>query len=278
VSIRLAPGVEPQRAIAEIKQLVGDRASAVRATSRHPVDQRNDYVRWTADAEVHLTSVLDRRDAQAFFGSPRHRDICSMPPGNQLTTLIYAEVDALVRDLQNAQDYLEGHLRRMRAAPGVPVVVDSNVLLQCQRLDNVNWQAELMGEARVMVPLRVIEEIDAKKYGDSKRLRSIARELLPWVDGLFPTGEPGPVPLRGDATIELILAERPRYRPDDADEEVLEVAHDVLRFAGDVRLLTADTGMRIRARSEGLGVLFVPKQWRRPTGDEDQPVSPDSLR
>ena len=44
-----------------------------------------------------------------------------------------------------------------------------------------------------MVPLRVIEEIDAKKYGDSKRLRSVARGLLSWIDGLFGAGYPGPV-------------------------------------------------------------------------------------
>jgi hypothetical protein len=43
----------------------------------------------------------------------------------------------------------------------------------------------------------------------------------------------------------------------------------VLRFAGTVKAMTADTGMRVRARSEGLGVLFVPKQWRRPTGDAE---------
>lgn len=147
------------------------------------------------------------------------------------------------------------------------------MLLQCQRLDNVNWRAELKGAARVMVPLRVIEEIDAKKYGDTKRLRSVARELLPWVDSLFPSGDPGPVRLRDDATIELVLAERPRFRPSDADEEVLDVAHDVLRYGGEVKVLTADTGMRVRARSEGLGVLFVPAGWRRPAGDADPAVS-----
>jgi predicted ribonuclease YlaK len=141
------------------------------------------------------------------------------------------------------------------------------VLLQCQRLDNVNWRQELKDEARVIVPLRVIDEIDSKKYGDSKRLRSIARELLPWIDSLFPNGDPGPVPLRDDATIELALAERPRYRPSDADEEVLDLAQDVARFAGKVKLMTADTGMRIRARSERLSVLFVPAAWRRPVGD-----------
>ena len=191
-----------------------------------------------------------------------------MPPGNQLTTLIYAEVDVLMRDLQEAVDDLERYWRRMRRSPGFPVVVDSNVLLECQRLDSVAWPVEV-GEARVMVPLRVIEEIDAKKYGDSKRLRGVARELLPWIDSLFPGGDPGPVRIkegRGD-TIELLLADRPRFRPTDADEEVLQVAHEVARFAGRVKVMTADTGMRVRARHEGLDVLRVPDEWLRIRGD-----------
>ena len=57
-----------------------------------------------------------------------------MPADNQLTTLISADVDAKTRDLEEAVAYRRGHLARMRAAPGFPVVVDSNVLLQCQRL------------------------------------------------------------------------------------------------------------------------------------------------
>ena len=199
-----------------------------------------------------------------------------MPPGNQITTLIYAEVEALMRDMQEALDDLEGHVMRMRAGPGFPVVVDSNVLLQCQRLDNVNWKAELKTRARVMVPLRIIEEIDAKKYGPSKRLRSISRELLPWVDSLFPGGDPGPVRLRGRCDDRVGSRRSPRFRPSDADEEVLEVAHDVARYAGEAKVLTADTGMRVRARSEGLGVLFVPAGWRRSAGDEDPAASPAS--
>jgi hypothetical protein len=35
------------------------------------------------------------------------------------------------------------------------------------------------------------------------------------------------VPLAEGATIELILAERPRHRPNSADDEILEVAHDI---------------------------------------------------
>jgi len=269
VRVRLAPGVEPEAAIALLNQLAGNVSTAVRPTSQHPVDQRDDYERWARSAEAQLKSVVRREDAEAFFDNQRHRDIYLMPLGNHLTALIYSELKAKTRAFEDAAAYLQGHVGRMRAAPGFPVVVDSNVLLQCQRLDNVNWQKELNAEARVMVPLRVIEEIDAKKYGDSKRLRSVARELLPWIDSLFLSGDPGPVKLTDSATIELLLTDRPRYRPSDADEEVLDVAYDVLHFAGSVKVMTADTGMRVRARHEGLDVLYVPKEWLRISRDAE---------
>lgn len=63
--------------------------------------------------------------------------------------------------------------------------------------------------------------------------------------------------------IELLLTDRPRFRPSDADEEVLDVAHEVLRFAGRAKVMTADTGMRVRARHEGLDVLRIPDAWLR---------------
>jgi rRNA-processing protein FCF1 len=266
--VRLAPGVAPERAIATINEIAGNRAAATPPGVPLPSTQRMNYVRWATNAEAQLVSVLHRDDARAFFDSPRHRDICSMLPDDHVITLINAEVDGTAHALRETSAYLQGQLSRLRAGPGCPVIVDSNVLLQCQRLDNVAWRPQLKDEARLMVPLRVMEELDAKKYGDSKRLRGIARELLPWVDSLFPDGTPGPVPLRADATIELVIAERPRYRPADADEEVLDLTHEVVRFVGAAKLMTADTGMRIRARSEGLDVLYIPAEWRRSTGDD----------
>ena len=107
--VRLAPGVEPERAIAEIKQLGGSRATAVRSDLRpHPSDMREDYVQWSTNAEVLLASVLRREDAQAFFDNPRHRDICSMPADNQLATLIHAELDAKTNGLNEAAVELRG--------------------------------------------------------------------------------------------------------------------------------------------------------------------------
>jgi rRNA-processing protein FCF1 len=250
----------------ELDQLLGNFAAARPPATANP---RDAYVRWTTDAELRLRTILHPEDAREFFSRDRHRDVCTMPLGNQLMFLLNAELDALRHDLTDAVGYLKRHRDRMRAGAGFPIVVDTMVLLQSQRLDQVKWAPVVGDEARVMVPLRVIEEIEDKKYSDSKRLRKRARGLLPWIDHRFPEDFSGPVPLTEHATIELILAERPRYRPNSADDEILEVAQDVLQFAGRVKVLTGDTGMRGRARAEGLDLLPLPDDWQLPADDDD---------
>ncbi len=226
-------------------------------------------MQWAMNTQARLESVLRREDAGAFFDTPRHRDICSAFVGDHLTPMVNWELDAKRRDLEETVIFLERHRDRIRAAPGFPVVLDTNVLLQCQRLDQVKWTPVVNEAARVMIPLRVLEEIEDKKYSDSKRLRSRARGLLPWIDERFADDSPGPVRLTDGATIELVLAERPRYRPQSADDEILEVAHDVLQFAGRVKVLTEDKGMRGRARAERLEVVRTPKDWLLPPDNDE---------
>jgi len=259
VRVRLAAGTDPDRAITELNQLIGNFAAAIPPNTASP---RDAFVRWATDAELRLRTILHPNDAGSFFSRDRYRDIRSMTPGNQIMFLIQAEVDALRHDLTEALEYLKRHRDRMRASAGLPIVIDTMVLLQCQRLDQVKWSPVVGEEARVMIPLRVIDEIEEKKYSDSKRLRGRARRVTPWIDKHFAEDSPGPVPLTEGATIELIVAEEPRYRPDSADDEILAVARDVLKFAGRMKIMTGDTGMRVRARTEGLDVLRLPDEWR----------------
>jgi hypothetical protein len=263
VQVRLAPGVAPERAIAEIKQIAGGNASAIKPVSRHhPVDQRDDYVRWSTTTQAQLESVLRREDAQSFFSSARHLAILSMSPGNQLTPLIYAELNATATALGEAAAYLEHHADRMRRAPGLPILPDTNVWLHCQRLDKVNWTAELKEDARVIMPVRVIEELDARKYSRDEVLQRRARKRLPWLNSLFPEGDRGPVMLRKDATLELFMSEAQRQRPADGDEEILDVCDDVREFTGRGKLLTGDSAMLLRARTRGIDVMLVPEDWK----------------
>ena len=64
-------------------------------------------------------------------------------------------------------------------------MLDTNILLQYQEPSKVRWRDVLRVESvRLIVPLRVVEELDAKKYSASKRLAERARVLLPRLEEL----------------------------------------------------------------------------------------------
>lgn len=62
-------------------------------------------------------------------------------------------------------------LRALRDRKGVPVVLDTNVLMHYHRPDRVLW-AEAIGCApvRLVLPICVLDELDNKKYADSDRM------------------------------------------------------------------------------------------------------------
>jgi predicted ribonuclease YlaK len=103
---------------------------------------------------------------------------------------------------------------------------------------------------RLIVPLRVVEELDAKKYGRSDVLAQRARDVLPWLEATI-LRDGGVV--RADTTIEVPIDSARRERPDDADREVLDECHELREFGGqDVTLITGDTSLRLRAHAAGI--------------------------
>lgn len=261
--MRLLPGAGLDGAIRLLNTLAQNAYGAASPPGiSHPVELQDAYVRWAVECERQLVGVISREDVDRFFGNPRHRDICAMPPGNQLRTMVSGEIDAKAKELRDLAAELTRARQRMARATGYSTVIDSNLLLECKRLDQIKW-AEVIGQpqARVMVPLRVVEELDAKKIDPKDRLRETARSVLPWLERLFDNvHDCGPVPL-GDpdkSTIEIILADRPRYRPSDADEEVLDVYNEVRVLSGhSATLVTMDHAMRLRARAEGAHVVVM---------------------
>jgi hypothetical protein len=138
--------------------------------------------------------------------------------------------------------------------------------LHYQRPDSVNW-TEVVGEsARLIVPLRVLEELDAKKYEAPRpETRQAARNALSWLEQLFEGPGTGPVPIgsQGDTTLEIYLSDRPRWRPDDADEEILQVCHEVRMLNGRAKVVTGDNGFRLRTRAMGEEVCDMPDRYLR---------------
>jgi predicted ribonuclease YlaK len=143
-------------------------------------------------------------------------------------------------------------------------VLDTHVLLHYQPVDQIPWPAVLGAQSvRLVIPLRVIEEIDAKKYARAANLAKRARNVLPSLERLVgPAGAPGR--LTQEVTIEVPVETGPRYRPEDADEEILETCRELEQFTGQhVTLVTGDTAMRLRAQANAIPTRELPDNYAR---------------
>jgi predicted ribonuclease YlaK len=117
---------------------------------------------------------------------------------------------------------------------------------------------------RLIVPLRVIEELDILKYDRRRQDRAErARRILPQLEAIVGTAG-APSELRPGTTIEVLIEPTPRYRPTDADEEILETCRELQQYESrPVYLVTADTAMRLRAQALNLRVVRMPSEYSR---------------
>ena len=72
-----------------------------------------------------------------------------------------------------------------------------------------------------------------------------------------------PVELKPGVTIEVPLDDGPRRRERDADQEVLDLCQDLQAVKTPVVLVTADTGMSLRANGYSIRVCCMPQRYRR---------------
>jgi predicted ribonuclease YlaK len=147
------------------------------------------------------------------------------------------------------------------------VVLDTNVLLHYQPPWQVDWTAVLgsAGPVRLVLPLRVIEELDERKYRDREKIAQRARDLLSELWKVLSPSKGGPAPLGGKPgiTVEVFLDDEPRRHTLDADAEILEECRTLKAVGCPVSLVTADTGLSIRASALGIAVVPMPDKYLR---------------
>lgn len=242
---------------------------------------RDDYLTWIDEVEICLTGITDdhlpvlelftdQYWAIRAFSSDWHAVSDPRP-----LQLVYAEVSRQLARLRRLLDDLNARRERASAAAGSLTVLDTNVLLHYLPVEQIAW-AEVVGrdDVRLVVPLRVIEEIDAKKYARRSELATRARNLLPALERhLGQAGAPGRV--ADTVTIEVPIDPGPRNRPEDADEEVLNTCRELsLLSSHEVTLVTGDTGMRLRAQALGLKTGLMPEKYLRGGPDRTEITSP----
>jgi predicted ribonuclease YlaK len=126
-------------------------------------------------------------------------------------------------------------------------------------------------EVRLVLPLRVVEELDERKYAGRGDLADRARRLLSALWALLEPTKGAPAALVAGVTIELPVDDGPRRRTLDADEEVLAECSTLAAVGAPVTLVTGDCGMSLRAAGRGLPVARMPEKYLRvqPKAPED---------
>jgi hypothetical protein len=194
-----------------------------------------------------------------------------------------AEIENQVQALTQARAELV-ELKKLAARPGLPIVYDTNMLIHWRRPSEISWREVLKdrGEAgaagRLVVPLRVVDELDRQKYGEG-RLADRATNALRYLYEALKDTDPGqPTSIRNDATLEIWIDTD--ERGEDADLAILRCAADLTTLHPSVgaRVLTGDLGMRLRAQHMDLKVLQLPDSYRKPTKSsaESTPVAGDT--
>ncbi|GLW58137.1 PIN domain-containing protein [Kitasatospora phosalacinea] len=185
------------------------------------------------------------------------------------TGMLHLEVERQVEAMQDALTRLEA-LRTYIEHPGLPVLYDTNMLNHWAQPSDVPWRKVLKDQGvevnlvRLVVPLRVIDELDRQKDGGGDLGRK-AGTAIRFLERTLGTVVPGtPVSLRPDeATLEVWPGDD--YRGLDTDLAILRCAADfaALRPDGDVYVLTNDTGMHLRARQQNLATLRLPDEYKK---------------
>jgi hypothetical protein len=260
--LRLRDGVQPRRAKEDLQERITRSERIVPAALQNALMLRDGYLQWVEDVEVMLHGLTDESDALMALQTSRYaliRGISDVSIAASPWALVQAEVRFQKSWLEQLLVDLRERSRRAEAAGGDFAVIDTNIALHYQTPPAIPWNEVIdRSPVRLVVPLRVIEELDARKYHhDSKRAERARSALKEVSEVLKPAGTPGP--LRDQVTIEVPVDPGPRDRPADADREILDTCHELRQFSDrEVTLVTADTGMRLRAEAEGIRFAAMP--------------------
>lgn len=266
--MRLARGVcidEASRRLAEV-------IAKLEKLEHSPLE--TEYLAWADTCESSLRAVFAEPDitarlhTQRYFYLYRHHsadekwvntnvavpDPTGQEAASQLTFL--KSVAAQVK-----------RLRELSERPGPVLVYDTNSLMHYQPPDMIAWAALAQRTARLVVPLVVVDELDRKQHEGSTKMSQRARQALRALDQTLDgtqLGMAAPVPGCPNVTLEILMDEAGHTRAASADDEIIERSELLAQITGaPVTVVTADTGMRLRAQAAGLKALQLPENYRK---------------
>jgi hypothetical protein len=236
-----------------------------------PSIRRDAWLRWWSAADAQLRNLFTDGDLAASLAvsADKVRDVNldALP-----FMVLNRESDVWDERLGQVIDALKA-LKPFIERPGVIIVPDTSAFLEGEYFTDLDWQA-LAGTAepvRLVVPVLVVEELDAHKRGrDRQRDRAVSVLRRLWELGGSAPEQVAVIPGRR-VTVEVFLDGPWHARRPVNDDEIIERAVAAGEITGrEVLLAAADFAMLYRAAAAGLKAVLVP----RPGEEHAEPARP----
>lgn len=283
----LREGATAQTAVDSI-----DHALRILSSARsHGPDEtmRDSFVRAHDEMESQLANAFERGAVRELLHSQRYWYMLENPMARGAMLLlrpmnmaVNQECDSLDAALRTVREAFTA-LTRWLSKPGLLTLIDTNVLMNCQPIDQIDWNVELMPYGvtrstppRLIVPLSVIDEVDRKKFEGGPTPRERAAKAIASIRGLragSSADQTAEIKAAGGsvATLEIPRDDVGRTRLLSTDDELIDFGAFLRRAGGsqDVVLVTRDYGAELRADRHGLKVVwlddkYVKKDKQRP--------------
>lgn len=249
-----------------------------------------DYLDWVSDTARLLHGQVSDRDLERLILTRRYEQLFSavgtlanLLDERVLNGLVALELGQRVDAFNEAITAIETQVQRWQPY-GNFVVPDTSFFIQHeQKLEKVEFGPVLnvwQSPVNLLVPIVVVDELDALKESRDRRVRWRAGYTLAVLDRLFDKtsgrarlrAAPSIAPAPGkqsssEITVELLFDPPGHQRLPIADDEIVDRALTIEPLASRrVTLLTYDTGQSMRARAAGLQAVKL----RKEIGDEPE--------
>jgi hypothetical protein len=257
------PGISIDDIDGRLRQLIGT------VYTPAPVD----YAIWVASAEASLRyAFLDVPLARLY--TERYWRLTTGP--------VMRHHEMLRAEQQNQAEWLE----RIRTGVSAMIkrfgdgafigVLDTHVVMHAKPLSDIDWCDRLEASSvALVVPLRVVDEVDEKKYARRGELQKRARRRLRLLLNYIDQNEIRPavrVEIVGWRDLDLSEIPRPLVQ---ADVDILDTCEAFRSYAGisGLSMITGDAGMALRCRQRGLHVLQLTDEEMQAGDDENETQS-----
>ena len=266
--MRLRPGHDPSDVAKKLREVAqpGNPFGGSLLILNHG-ELVNAFAAWINDLERTLCHYFVDPDVGALHTERYWRIASGNPPVTlpRFPESASAEASWQFNRIIAIAEELEGEVERLRGDREARIaVVDTNVFLHCRPLEDfVDWSFVGAGRIRVVVPVRVIEELDSKKRDRNPDIADRGRRSIRWLTEKLVPKNGGPVNLRPGVTLESYTPNGRRENIPSADTEILEACEQLETFAAvPVSIVTSDLGMQLRAMNAGTRVCVAPDTYR----------------